>query len=257
MHRKRQPKFFKLSFNTTPIQSVNSLSTLYVIVLGEQIHRFQQLMDVDEGTYHNDRAEDVPSPKAARAEGIADVAAGEFPADPCADLVTPDEDADAQRQPADNKEQQAEVHRLFPVVAGRDGVDVRAHRRHDDQSVDAEGDEGQQEIFDHAAVGLELPHHNGRRLIRRGRGSGGSGRERTDTLPTVWTKSCIVAEPRSTFCAILHKFFSCVFLYGGVIFRRSCTIDKCLQFNLQAPEHQLSIRHPWRACFIIKCSPVC
>lgn len=218
MHRKRQPEFFKLSFNTTPIQSVNSLSTLYVIVLGEQIHRFQQLMDVDEGTYHNDRAENVPAPIGACAEVIVDAAAVKFAPDARTDSVEPYQNADAEGEPADDKKEQAIVHRPFSVITACDGVDVRAHRRQDDEAVNAERDEGQQEIFDHAAVGLELPHHNGRRLIRRGRGSGGSGRERTDTLPTVWTKSCIVAELRSTFCAILHKFFSCVFCMAALFF---------------------------------------
>ena len=57
MHRKRQPEFFKLSICATKIQSIKILSTLYVIILGEQIHPFRQLVNIDEGTCHDDRAE--------------------------------------------------------------------------------------------------------------------------------------------------------------------------------------------------------
>ena len=150
-------------------------SAFRVVVFGKEVHRLEQLVQIDERAHGDERAEDLPSPEGARAEGITDAAAVELSADPRTDPVVLDEHADTQRQPAHEKDEQAEVHGLLAVVTARDGVDVRTHRRHDDKAVDAEGDDGQEDVLDEAAVGLEL---HGRR--RRGRRRHGSAAVRAD-----------------------------------------------------------------------------
>ena len=75
-------------------------------------------------------------------------------ADAAGELMEPDDGYDAQREPREKKGDQAIMHGFLAVVSAGDGVDVGAHGGHDHDSVDAEGDEGEENELQKAAIGL-------------------------------------------------------------------------------------------------------
>ena len=97
-------------------------------------------MGVDEWTYNDECAKDIPAPERACAKGIIDAAALELIADSCRKLMVPYQWNDTECKPGEEEEDQAVMHSLFAVSSAGDEVDVCADGRHNNDAVDAESD---------------------------------------------------------------------------------------------------------------------
>ena len=82
----------------------------------------QKLVCVDERSDDDEGAENIPQPVGCGGDSDRQSASGLFDADTSAELVIPDEPADAEGQPADEEEHEAVVHGAFAVTSGGDEV---------------------------------------------------------------------------------------------------------------------------------------
>lgn len=116
-------------------------------MFGKKVHGLQEFVCVDEWTNNNQSAKYIPQPEIERTEPVRNRSTGQFTTDPLTESMTPNKIDDPKSKRSKDEEDQAVVHGFFPVVTTCDHIDVRTHNRHDDQTVNAEGNERQQDKF--------------------------------------------------------------------------------------------------------------
>lgn len=107
------------------------------------------------------RTEEAPAPEGACAEAVVDVAAAKLSTDSFGDVVIPKQGDNAEGQPAEDEGNQAEVHGLSAVMGRSDGIDIRADGGHNHKPVNTKGQDGQQNVLQQTAVGLQLIGRSG------------------------------------------------------------------------------------------------
>ena len=135
---------------------------VYIVVSAELVHSLQQLVHINQGTNaEQECAQHTPTPERAGAKAVADTTALQFLADSCADLVAPHNGGDTEGQPGEQECHQAEMGGLLAVITAGDGVDISTDSGHNYQTIDAEGDHGQQNELDQTSVGFQLAYGSG------------------------------------------------------------------------------------------------
>ena len=114
-------------------------------MLGKEVHGLQELVQIDERANHDETTQNAPTPVSAGANTIVDATARQFLADSVADSMVPDQRDDAASEPRENKVDQTIVHGLFAVITTGNNVDIGANNGHNNQSIDATSDDGQQD----------------------------------------------------------------------------------------------------------------
>lgn len=117
---------FELSLSIIrPIRADHSAS--FVVVLAHKVSSFEELVHVNEGSYENHRAENVPKPVVCAGEFVIDTSSRKLRTDPVGDLMRPNDAGDAAGEGVDKEEEQAVVHGLLSVITACDGIDVAAY----------------------------------------------------------------------------------------------------------------------------------
>ena len=118
-------------------------------------------MQINERTDDDDAANDVPKPEISSAEAIVNTAALQLSADTVRNSVVPNDAGNTEGDGANDKCKEAEMHGLLAVISGCNGVDIVGDGRHNDERIDAEGDDGEKDGLDEPLVGLQLTGGSG------------------------------------------------------------------------------------------------
>lgn len=94
-------------------------------------------MDVDKRPHNDKASQDIPQPIVGSAETIPETSLIEFIAYTVADPVIPDKGNDAKCKPRKNKENQAVMHGVTPVLPSHI-IDFLRNVRHHYKAVDSE-----------------------------------------------------------------------------------------------------------------------
>jgi hypothetical protein len=151
---KRTRRFVLFKADLCPIY--RNLSALLVVISRKKVHRFKHLVDVDIRTYNDHTAKECPEPECACSKAIGYTSAFKLSADSGRKLNDPNEGYYAKGEPREDKENKHKVHRSLTVILVRDGVDIAADSRHNDECVNAEGKTGEDDELPECAVCLEL-----------------------------------------------------------------------------------------------------
>lgn len=121
----------------------------------DQVHALEQLVHKDKRPDQDQAPEETPAPERAGIEFIAQIAGLEFVADTVRQLMVPDQRIDPERDGPEKETHQQVIHGVLVVPRRGDGVDFHRNMGHDDDAVDPESDEGKQQEFEEAAIGIE------------------------------------------------------------------------------------------------------
>ena len=126
---------------------------LPLIVRGvDQIHRLHQFVRVNERADDNQGAQDIPSPVCAGAEVVIDFAGDEFVPDAVGKPMEPHQGCNSQREPGKDEENPEVMHRFLSVPGGGNDINVFRNVAEHHETIDAKGDEGEEEILRKASV---------------------------------------------------------------------------------------------------------
>lgn len=131
-------------------------SAVDVVVFRQQIHRLEQLVQIHQRSNDDQTSQYIPTPEGAGAKAVGNAAGSQVVADSCGKLMVPYNGVNAQSEPGENEGHQAKMHGLLAVIPGSDQVDIAADAGHQDNGIDAQGDDRQQNGFEQASVGFQF-----------------------------------------------------------------------------------------------------
>ena len=138
-------------------------SAFHIIICIDGIHGLHQLVGIDEGADSKKKgAKETPSPPCASTKRIRQVASGKLRPDSVRNTVIPNQVGYSQSQPAENEIKQAIMHGLSAVMSCGDLVDFSRNMRHDNDSINAEGNQRQDKELQQPTVRSQ---RNPRRIV--------------------------------------------------------------------------------------------
>lgn len=111
---------------------------ILIVMLTKKIHGFAELMEVNEGTYHNEGTEEVPAPEIAGAEIVGNAPFGKGVLDPYGDVVIPDHQNDGEREQRDYVGEQV-VHGPAVILPRGYLIEIEGKGNEENDTIDAEG----------------------------------------------------------------------------------------------------------------------
>ena len=124
-----------------------------VISTVDKIHRLKKLVEINERADNEQRSEEIPAPEGIGAETVINPPKEQFIAYTVRQFVEPHKRGDPAGDTGEQEENQSIMHRMLPVTPGCNLVDFLGDVAFDDQSVNAEGDEGKEDVLAKSAVG--------------------------------------------------------------------------------------------------------
>jgi hypothetical protein len=128
---------------------------LFVVAFAQEIHRLAELVEIHERPHKNKGTEKVPAPEVARAEIVADAAAGKRLVNAIGDMMMPEGQHKGEGKEGENVRHQV-VHGFVPTPFGVNLIQIKGKRNKKENAVHPKGQNVEEHEFPHASVGLQL-----------------------------------------------------------------------------------------------------